>query len=59
MTRFLLIAAVCFFAVGCQSSKDDPASETPSKSTELNPTANALEGPPGNGSLPADLRPPV
>ena len=65
MKRFLSFTALCLLMcllmVACSGSNSDSPNNNPTNDFkgDLDPNANALEFPPSNGQLPADLIPPA
>ena len=60
MTRYFSMAALCVCMAACSASNDNAnSSATPvNNNVALNPAAMALDHPPVDGNLPAELRPP-
>jgi len=58
MKRLLAVTALCLLVTACGGASDDNPVSSDQSGNELNPTALAVETPPTNGRLPADLLPP-
>lgn len=58
MSRILSLILFCLTLAACNKS-DDTTSRTDDVDNSLNPAAMAVDPPPTNAKLPADLRPPA
>lgn len=58
MLRTVFLSLCCLLLAACGGSTDSDSSTADVADNSLNPSAMAVETPPGNGKLPADLYPP-